>query len=439
MSAANERELDEVLHALEEDVAAAPSDEERTHVVGGRYEIVEQLGAGGMGEVLLVRHLRLGKLFALKRMHASFSLQPEAEQLFHREALLASQLSHPGIVEMVDFGHDPDWGWFIVMEYVKGESLATHVEQGPLPIAVVCDIASQLADALRHSHGKGVVHADVKAENVLCVTPEDEDVDRRHWQVKLLDFGTAQFGTTHATSVPEKRVSGTPEYMAPERAVGGPIQPSLDIYAVGILMYEMLTGKPPFTGEPADVLARHVGEMPEPAGARRGEVLDARLDAILDKALAKDPQQRYASADDLLTDLRGYMDVLGLHKRAGAISTSIVARASERMDAALAAFDSLRLPVAGLWRDGTIVVANPAFARLLGGDVDAAVGRNAQSTFLEHVNPDLHDDLRMVALNGKIIRRDLTIERDGRTSTVRYVLSPASGSCGHCLLVLYPV
>jgi len=441
VATASDRELDDVLDALEEDAGVELSDEQRKHIIAGRYEIVEELGAGGTGRVLAVRHHRLGKLFAMKLMQADFSLHPEAEQIFHREALLASQLEHPNIVEVVDFGHDADWGWFIVMEYIKGDKLSRHIERyRKLPIPVVCDVAAQLADALRHSHKRGVVHADVKSDNVLCIEHEGDDEDRRNWQVKLVDFGTAQFGTGHAaSSVPATRVTGTPEYIAPERIVGGPSQPASDLYAIGIIMYEMLTGKPPFVGDPASVLERHLTEKPEPAGARRGEVLDARLDAILDKALAKNPEERYASADELLDDLRGYMDALGLARRTGMVSPNVALRADERIEAAVGAFDALRLPVAGLRRDGTIVVANAAFARLLGADVVGVVGKNVRTTFLQDLNDELYDDLRVVSLNGRILRRDLALQREERTSTLRYVLSPASGTCGHCVLVLYPL
>jgi len=433
-------ELDDVLRALEDDVGARASEDERARIIAGRYEIVDELGAGGAGRVLLVRHQRLGKPFALKLMQADFSQHPEAEQMFHREAQLASHLDHPSIVEVVDFGHDADWGWFIVMEYIKGEPLSRIIERDKqLPIPVICDVATQLADALRHSHHKGVVHADVKSDNVLVVAADGED-DRRHWQVKLLDFGTAQFGSEHAAaSVPATRVTGTPEYLAPERITGGPPQPASDLYALGVIMYEMLTGKPPFVGEPSAVLEQHLVTAPEPAGARRGEVLDARLDAILDKLLAKYPSQRYSDAEELIADLRGYMDALGLERRRGASVPGPVFRADERAEAAVAAFDALRLPIAGMRRDGTIVVANSAFARLLGADVDGVLGRSVKSTFVANLNSELADDLRVVSLNGRTLRRDLSIVSDGRSTTLRYVLAPASGACGHCVLVLYPV
>ena len=437
LSGSHDQELDEVIHALsEESTEIELSAEERAHVIGGRYEVVNKLGAGGMGQVLLVRHQRLGKPFALKLMHAEFLWRAEAEEIFRREAQLASHLSHPNIVEVVDFGYDPDWGWFIVMEYLQGETLAQHIERhGHLPIAAACDVAIQLVDAVKHSHKMGVVHADLKSDNVLCLAAGDED--RRRWQVKLLDFGTAQIASMASGSV--DRITGTPEYIAPERVTGGPLQPSIDIYAIGIIMYEMLAGAPPFTGEPGAVLERQLNEVPEPAGARRGEVLDARLDAILDNALAKDPSQRYPSADAMLVDLRAYMDVLGVQRRAGLLPAAVASIAEERAAAAVAGFDALPFPIAGLRRDGTIVVANQAFARLLTSDVHAIVGRNAHETFLEDVNPELYEDLRVVALNGKVVRRDLAIDRGERHTTIRYMLAPASGACGHCLLILHRI
>lgn len=430
-------ELDGILEALEIEEASGgiAKIDDPTHVIAGRYKIEKELGAGGMGRVLLVRHERLGKPFALKLMQADFSQHPEAEQIFRREAQLASQLDHPNIVETVDFGHDPNWGWFIAMQYLEGEALSVHIErEGQLPIAVTCDVAMQLADALRHSHQKGVVHADVKSENVLVLTSSDPD--RRSWQIKLLDFGTAQFHAEHASSGRATRVTGTPEYLAPERILGGAPQPSNDLYSLGIIMYEMLTGKPPFTGDPGSILVKHVSQPPQPAGARRGEVLDARLDAILDKALAKDPQHRYARADDLIADLRGYMDAIGLQRRTR-LATPDVADRGERDEAVVAAFDAIRLPMAGIDRDGSIVVANAAFARLLGGDPRSVIGRDVRATFLSHLGAELMDDLRVVALNGTVVRRDLPIEREGKTSTLRYMMSPASGACGHCVLVLY--
>jgi serine/threonine-protein kinase len=407
--------------------------EERARVVDGRYEILEHLGSGGMGQVLRVRHRSLGRAFALKLMHAELSLDTEAQQLFQREARFASHLSHPNIVEMIDFGNDPDWGWFIVMEYLEGEPLSTRIQKlGKLPIAAACLVAGQLADALAHSHGKNVVHADLKSENVLCLTsPDDSDA----WDVKLLDFGTAHVASaTGATD----RITGTPEYLAPERITGGAPQASGDIYALGVILYEMLCGVTPFAGgEPTAILHRQLSERPVPAGACRGEVLDERLEAILDKALAKDPAERYASAQAMHDDLRAYLSVLGVRRRAGTLS-ALVSSTNVRDDAAAAAYDSLRLPAAGLQRDGTIVIANQAFARFLGADNVAAIeGKNIHRTMISKLDPELYDDLRLVALNGKVIRRHLTLQRDEKVTNLRFLLSPTSGACGHCMLILH--
>jgi tRNA A-37 threonylcarbamoyl transferase component Bud32/PAS domain-containing protein len=408
--------------------------EERAHVIAGRYEIVDRIGAGGMGQVVRVRHRRLGKPFALKVMHAELSLDPEAAELFHREARLASQLSHPNIVEMIDFGNDPDWGWFIVMEYLEGESLADRIARlGQLPITAACEVAAQLADALAHSHAKQVIHGDLKAENVLCLATEDGG----SWEVKLLDFGTAHVASAAG---PVDRVVGTPEYLAPERITGRAPQSSADIYALGIILYEMLCGAPPFAGgSPRQILERHLAESPEPVGARRGEVLDARLDAIVERALAKDPAQRFASAQAMHDELRAYLDVLGVGVRAGTVS-SLVSRVDARSDAAAAAFDAIRLPAAGLHRDGTIVIANRAFARFLGAPEVAAIeGTNLHRTIVGELDPELRDDLRLVALNGKVVRRDLVLPRGDREVRARLLLSPAAGPCGHALLILHSV
>jgi serine/threonine-protein kinase len=408
--------------------------EERARVVAGRYEILERLGSGGMGQVLRVRHRRLGRAFALKLMHAELSMDVAAQQLFQREARLASHLSHPNIVEMIDFGNDPDWGWFIVMEYLEGEPLSQRIAKlGKLPIAAACLVAGQLADALAHSHEKNVVHADLKSENVLCLTPSD-DSEANAWDVKLLDFGTAHLASAGGAT---DRITGTPEYLAPERITGGTPQASGDIYALGTILYEMLCGVTPFSGgDPTAILHRQLSERPEPAGARRGEVLDERLDAILDKALAKDPAQRYPSAQAMLDDLRAYSSVLGVRQRAGVLP-ALVSSANARADAAAAAFDALRLPAAGIQRDGTIVIANQAFAHFVGAEAVGSVeGQNIHRTVLGQLNPEMYDDLRLVALNGKIVRRHLMMNRE-KAAQVRLILSPTSGACGHCMLVLH--
>jgi PAS domain-containing protein len=401
------------------------SAEERARIVAGRYEILERLGAGGMGQVLRVRHRRLGKAFALKLMHAELSTNVEAQQLFHREARLASHLSHPNIVEMIDFGNDPDWGWFIVMEFLEGEPLSKRIEQeGKLPIVVACQIAAQLADALVHSHAKTVVHADLKPSNVLCLNPSEAEPEP--WRVKLFDFGAARVATAAGST---DRIDGTPEYLAPERITGGTPQASGSCCTT----FTMLRGDALLRRGPVMILQRHQRRAP-PAAPRW---CATRLCAIIEK-LAKNYKERYRTAQALLDDLLAYLDVLGARQLAGTLPALVPT--DTRTDAAAAAFDALRMPAAGLLRDGTIVIANPAFARFLGlKDLTQVEGQNVHRTVLDELNPDMYDDLRLVALDGKLIRRYFTVPRPEKMVRVRYTLVPATGAVGHCMLLLHAV
>lgn len=425
---------DEVSGVFEARTAPQLVHDEPGRVVAGRYEIVERIGAGGMGQVVRVRHLRLGKSFALKLMRAEASGHAEARELFVREAQLASVLSHDNIVSIVDFGDDPDWGLFIVMEYLEGETLLQRLgEGGPLPVPVVCDVAAQLVAALRHIHAHDVVHGDLKSENVLCLS--DEEPGRRRWNVKLLDFGMAQLAS--ATAGRDARIGGTPEYLAPERIVGGPLAASVDIYALGVILYEMLVGAVPFSGDdPRAVLHRQLDEQPEPIEARRGESVDPSLLAVVGRALEKKPEDRYQTVSELADDLRAFMHGVGLHGRA---STRAPTEPETRAGAAAAAFDALGIPAVGLRNDGTIVIANTAFARLVRRDEDIEVeGLNLRDTPIARLHPGIYHDLRLVAIKGKLVRRRVTFTRaSGKQITMRLLMTPASGACGDCLLAMY--
>ena len=408
---------------------------EKAHTIAGRYRIVERIGEGGMGQVLKVVHRRLGKPFALKLMQATVSLEPESRGTFHREARLASSLGHPNIVSIVDFGEDPDWGLFIVMEYLEGEPLSERIDRhGKLPLAVVCNVAQQVASALRHSHDKKIVHADLKAENLLCIN--DPDFKRRRWMIKLLDFGMAHIATVAGGT--DERIAGTPEYLAPERITGGKPQPSVDIYALGIILYEMLTGSVPFFGgTPTEILKRHLQETPEPIANRRGEPIDAQLEAIVMKALAKDPAERYQQADEVLADVRGYMRELGLKKRNSDRIRAISNSEASRDEIATAAFDAVAIPMAGLRADGTVVVANQACSRLLKLDVDELEGGNILLSPLSTLHPGLRDDLRLVAMDGKVVRRRITVRLGDRETRMRLLMTPSDGRAGDCMLVMH--
>ena len=422
------------------DVFARPTEaellspEERANTIAGRYEIIERIGEGGMGQVVRVRHRRLGKAFALKLTQAELSSRPDVRQMFHREARLASALSHPNIVSIVDFGEDPDWGLFIVMEYLEGEPLTRRIESAKrLPIALVCDVAGQLAGALDHSHDHGVVHGDLKSDNVLCVTDGQEN---ERWNVKLLDFGTAH---AVAMPLPEAGITGTPEYLAPERIGGAPPNPSNDIYALGVIIYEMLAGRVPFSGQPTEILQRHLTEQPVPVGALRGEVLDDSLTRIVDRALEKDPARRYQTIAELQADLGSYMSELGMRGRA--LAERLAKQGHDRTEATAAAFEAMPVPAAGLSASGIIVVANPSFARLLHLEsVDQVEGTNILQTPLGRLHPELREDLREVAMDGRRVRRRLTVPRaGGGQRVIQLIMTPTIGSCGHCMLVLHSI
>ncbi len=405
---------------------------DRARVVAGRYEILERVGEGAMGQVLHVRHLRLGKEFALKLMQPEHVADPRAHELFVSEARLASKLSHPNIVSIVDFGDDPDWGLFIAMELLVGESLSRRIaDVERLPVNVVCHVAHQLALALDHSHDHGVVHGDLKADNVLCLTGGADD-----WHVVLLDFGTAR--ASSAWPGKEAEINGTPAYVSPERAVGEPPRAANDIYALGVLMYEMLAGSTPFCGRPIrELLRAHVHETPEPVGARRGEVLDDALVAIVNRCLAKKPEDRYPSARHLADAIADYMHTLGMREQALAQRAGLTAFAPE--EAAADAFDQLELPCAGLDVDGTIRVANRAFGRFLGSS-ESVSGVNICATRLGLLHPGIRDDVRLAAMHGETVRGRLLVPaEDGGDEVVRVTVTPATGRCGPCIMTLQSI
>lgn len=404
---------------------------DRSRLIAGRYEIVNRIGAGGMGQVVHVRHIRLGKSFALKLMQAEHAFDPSAIELFRSEAHLASTLCHPNIVSVVDFGEDPDWGLFIAMEYLEGEVLSTKISiDGALPVEQACEVAMQIASALQHSHENQVVHSDVKSENVLCLA--DNEVA---CQVKLLDFGTAQLANR---SGKDDQISGTPEYMAPERIRGNAPAPSNDIYSVGVLLYEMLTGEVPFVGDdPRKILEQQLELAPPNASEARGEPLDSELDAILVRSLAKDPAERYETAEEVVDALQAYLEAKGARQREA--EERIGLEEFTREEAAADAFHALGIAAASLHSNGTIGIANQAFATFMReASPQDLEGRTIQETTLAKLHPGIREDLRLVAMKGKLINRRLVFRRkDGREVRVRLAMTPSHGRAGSCMLVLH--
>lgn len=260
-----------------------------------RYEILASLGSGGMAEVYLARDLRLGRQVALKVLHPAFARDGEFVERFRREAGAAARLNHPNVVHIYDCG-ETDGCHFIAMEYVAGRCLKEVIlGEAPLPPARVVDLARQIVSALGFAHQAGIVHRDVKPQNVIVDAGE---------RAKVTDFGIARAaGDGQITET--GAVIGTALYLSPEQAVGSPATPASDLYSVGVVMYEMATGRPPFTGDNAVALGvLHVSQAPRPPRELVPDLPPA-LEAVILKALAKAPADRYGSAAELLAALDG--------------------------------------------------------------------------------------------------------------------------------------
>ena len=271
------------------------------------YRIGERLGAGGMGEVYRGEDTRLGRPVALKFLPPSLKADPDSRARLLNEARAASMLRSPNIAVTYDIGED-DGTDFIVMEYVDGELLSSRVLKGALPVREVVEIGLQVADALDEAHARGIVHRDIKSANLMRT---------ERGLVKVLDFGLAKFlsGTpaTDLTQAPMTMVGmvvGTVSYMAPEQALGKPIDHRADLFSLGVVLFELVTGRMPFEGtSPTEIIDHILHETPPPP-SRYAAAIPPAFDAAVARALEKDPQFRYQSAKALYQDLREVAETL---------------------------------------------------------------------------------------------------------------------------------
>lgn len=270
-------------------------------LVGNRYELGELIGYGGMAEVHRGRDVRLGREVAIKILRADLARDPSFLNRFRREAQSAAGLNHPAIVAVYDTGEDEGPGGapvpFIVMEYVEGRTLRDIIKsEGPLPPRRATEIAAEVAGALDFSHRNGLIHRDVKPANVMITGTG---------AVKVMDFGIARALSDNAATVTQTAaVIGTAQYLSPEQARGESVDARSDVYSSGCLLYELLTGQPPFQGDsPVAVAYQHVRENAPPPSSINAQVPRA-LDSIVMKALAKNPLNRYQSAAEMREDLQ---------------------------------------------------------------------------------------------------------------------------------------
>lgn len=282
---------------------------------GGKYKIEEELGGGAMGRVYRGRHLALQKPVAIKVLHRKFQADPQFAQRFHREALAASRLDHPNVLRVIDFG-DEEGLLYIAMELLAGRDLRPIIEeQRTLDHERAIELMSQVCAGLAVAHEAGIVHRDIKPENIVVTSVRDDEGNLIE-QVKVCDFGIAAVSSTSPTETrsggrrltEEGSICGTPEYMAPEQARGGDVDARADLYACGVMLYEMVTGQVPFTGpDYVSVLVAHATLAPRPPSALDPSI-QRRLEQVILKALAKDPAARHQSARELRTELRAALE-----------------------------------------------------------------------------------------------------------------------------------
>ena len=330
-------------------------------VINDRYKILEIVGTGGMGSVYLAEHEILRKKVAIKILHYEQSRRKDTVERFKREAIAASNIGQDNIVDVTDFGYTEEGNAYFVMEYVEGRSLADVIkEKHVLPLEFAVSVASQIAIALYAAHGKGIIHRDLKPENILLTTK-----DGNYPFVKIVDFGISKILQDDVK--PDERlrtltksgaIFGTPEYMSPEQAAGNSVEPASDIYSLGVIMYEMLTGRLPFFDDNyMKILHKHQYEFPELPSSVNPDI-QPDVNAVIMKCLEKKPFNRYGTMLLLLGDLKNIYLKYNLEEK---------------------------LSMAFVFNSGTVRSMNPAAEMISGQDIIRMLN-SSQDEKLQHVS-----------------------------------------------------
>ena len=280
-------------------------------VLAERFEMIERVGDGGTGVVYKAKQLSVDRIIAVKVLGAHVSTDPQWMKRFQNEARAASRLEHPNTVRILDFGQTREGLLFIAMEFLNGRSLRTEIERaGRMQAARTLQIIAQVCSSLAEAHSQGIIHRDIKPDNVMLV-----DMKGGGDMVKVLDFSVAKLDTPDAQLTRAGVVFGTPAYMSPEQGRGVPLSPQSDLYAVGIVAYEMLMGHPPFAASiPTDVVMMHLRNPPPPLSGVPSQVAE-----LVMRALDKDPKRRHGSASEmeqhcqrLLAEMSGHFQAMGV-------------------------------------------------------------------------------------------------------------------------------
>lgn len=288
-------------------------------VIAGRYRILRRLGQGGMGSVYLAEQVGIGQQVAMKFLNSGLSMDPDVARRFLNEAKSYARVAHPNAVTLHDFGQDEEGTLYISMEYVEGDDLKrllSHV--GRLALHEAADIVLQAADVLAYAHARQVVHRDLKPENIMVRQ------GMRGWHVKVLDFGIARISDGAPRLTQQGAVAGTPRYMSPEQAMGLDVDARTDIYALGLVFFELLTGKQPFDGGSVTEIMQKQVSQPMPRLADVLAELDLpAIDAVIQKATAKKRVERYTDMEAFAADLTNALPTLPRRAPVSGVSPAV--------------------------------------------------------------------------------------------------------------------